>query len=367
MMFSKRLAVAVTVVSALAIAACGGSNDDVGGGGDSAAGAPTEMNMCNFAGALGEAIAEVGAGFEEEYNAQINWCTGTGSGTENVAKITASAGNQIYDATLVDIQNQALASSRDLWAELDPDIVDTSDVYEPLKAQNDDSVPIGMITNDLYYNKDVFEEEGWDPPTSYQDLLDPKYCGKVGITDISQSYGLYTVLGLGELSQADAEAGNLDEAFEAGLQKLAAVKSCFPTLEASSGALEQKIQTGQYVIGTHGSVRVLPIIEAGAPVGAVIPEEGAFLTLSFVSPVADAPNPELAQQFVAWFLRPEAQQALMETVFFGPVISTVEVPERLAEFGVIAEDGIDDLVIPDVETVTERRSDWTDQYQRAMS
>ncbi len=366
MKLRTRFAIAATVVPALALSACGGSDEEAGGGGE-AAGSPTEMNMCNFAGALGEAIAEVGAGFEEEYNAKINWCTGTGSGTENVAKITASEGNQIYDATLVDIQNQALASSRGLWAKLDPDMVDTSDVYEPLKAENDDSVPIGMITNDLYYNKDVFEEEGWDPPTSYQDLLDPKYCGKVGITDISQSYGLYTVLGIGELSQADAEAGNLDEAFDRGLEKLAAVKDCFPTLEASSGALEQKIQTGQYVIGTHGSVRVLPIIEAGAPVGAVIPEEGAFLTLSFVSPVEGAPNPELAQEFAAWFLRPESQEALMNAVFFGPVVSTVEVPEDLAEFGVITEDSIDELVIPDVETVTERRSAWTDQYQRALS
>lgn len=364
MKYRKRPAVALALASALVLAACGGTDDN---GGDTASGSPTEMNMCNFAGALGEAIAEVGEGFEEEYNAQINWCTGTGSGTENVAKITASEGNQIYDATLVDIQNQALASSRGLWATLDPDIVDTSDVYEPLKAKNDDSVPIGMITNDLYYNKEVFEENGWDPPTSYQDLLDPKYCGKVGITDISQSYGLYTVLGLGGLSKEDAEAGNLDEAFKIGLQKLADNKKCFPTLEASSGALEQKMQTGQYIIGTHGSVRVLPLIKAGAPLGAVIPEEGAFLTLSFISPVENAPNPELAQEFAAWFLRPEAQEALMNAVFFGPVISTVEVPEELADFGVVTEETIDDLVIPDVETVTEMRSDWTDQYQRALS
>jgi putative spermidine/putrescine transport system substrate-binding protein len=366
MRYSRRPAVAVMMASALVLAGCGGGSDD-GGGDDTASGSPTEMNMCNFAGALGEAIAEVASGFEEEHNARINWCTGTGSGTENVAKITASEGNQIYDATLVDIQNQALASSRGLWAKLDPDIVDTSDVYEPLKAKNDDSVPIGMITNDLYYNTEVFEEQGWDPPTSYQDLLDPKYCGKVGITDISQSYGLYTVLGLGGLTQEDAEAGNLDEAFNSGLQKLADKKSCFPTLEASSGALEQKMQTGQYVIGTHGSVRVLPLIEAGAPLGAVIPEEGAFLTLSFVSPVKGGPNPELAQEFAAWFLRPEAQEALMEAVFFGPVISTVDVPQDLADFGVVTEDTIDDLVIPDVETVTERRSAWTDQYQRALS
>lgn len=360
----KLTTVAVAAAAALVLAGCaGGGGTDTGNGN---AGAPTEMNMCNFAGVLGEAIAEVASGFEEENNVKINWCTGTGSGTENVAKITASEGNQIYDATLVDIQNQALASSRGLWAELDPEIVNTDDVYEPLKAHNNDSVPIGMITNDIYYNLDRFEEQGWDAPTSYQDLLNPDYCNEVGILDINQSYGLYTVLGLGELTQEDAAAGNLEPAWEAGLAKLSAAKDCFRTLETSSGGLEQKMQTGQYSIGTHGSVRVLPIIEAGAPLAAVIPEEGAFLTLSFIAPVKGGPNPELAQKFCAWFLTPEAQTALMNAVFFGPAISTVDVPADLADFGVINQDTIDTLVIPDVETVTERRSDWTDQYQRAM-
>lgn len=344
----------------IALTACGG------GGGDTSAGGTTEMNMCNFAGALGDAIKEVSAGFEKENNVKINWCTGTGSGTENVAKIAASARNQIYDATLVDIQNQNLASSKGLWAKLDPDIVDTSNVYESLRAKNNDSIPIGMITNDIYYNKDTFKKKDWQPPTSYQDLVDPKYCNEVGILDINQSYGLYTVLGLGGLTQQDAADGNLDPAFESGLKKLSDAKDCFRTLETSSGGLEQKMQTGQYALGTHGSVRVLPIIKAGVPLGAVVPKEGPFLTLSFIAPVKDGPNPELAQKYCAWFLKPESQKALMDKVFFGPVTPQVEVPQDLQNFGVPTEDDIADLVIPDVATVTEKRSEWTDEYMRAM-
>lgn len=359
-MKATRLRVAVlTSLGLLGLAACGGGSEDSAGG-------VTEMNMCNFAGSLGDAIADVSAGFEEENNVKIKWCTGTGSGTENVAKIAASSRNQIYDATLVDIQNQNLASAKGLWAELDPDIVDTSKVYEPLKAKNNDSIPIGMITNDIYYNTDTFEKEGWSAPTSYQDLVDPQYCNQVGILDINQSYGLYTVLGLGGLTQADAAAGNLDAAWDSGLKKLSGAKDCFRTLETSSGGLEQKMQTGQYALGTHGSVRVLPIIEAGVPLDAVIPKEGPFLTLSFIAPVKDGPHPELAQKYCEWFLKPSSQKALMEKVFFGPVTPETEVPEDLQKFGVPTEDDIADLVIPDVATVTEKRSEWTDEYQRAM-
>lgn len=358
MRFARLVAVGAVCAAVLASAACGG-----GSGGGSGA---TEMNMCNFAGDLGTAIKNVAQGFEKKYNVHINWCTGVGSGSDNLAKVVAAKNNQTYDATLEDIQSQAQGSAEGAWATLDPKIVDTSHVYPSLKAHNNDSVPIGIITNDLYYNKDTFAEHGWGPPTSYQDLLDPKYCNQVGILDIGQSYGLYTILGLGGLTKANAAANNLEPAFQAGLGKLAAAKGCFPTLEASSGGLEQKMQTGQYAIGTHGSVRVLPLIKKGAPLGAVIPKEGAFLTLSFISPVKNGPHPRLTQEFCNYFLTEEAQTQLMKTVYYGPTVDTVKVSDDLKQLGVVTKEQIPDLVIPDVDVVTKNRAKWTDDYQRQL-
>lgn len=355
---AKMAGVAMLGVAAAALGACGSSE----GGGEAA----TEMNMCNFAGKLGEVIADVASGFEEEHNVKINWCTGTGSGSDNVAKIEAAKDNQIYDATVVDIQSQNLASSRGLWEKLDHGVVNTDDVYEPLLAPNDDSVPIGMITNDLYWNKDIFEENGWDAPTSATDILDPKYCNQVGILDVNQSYGIYTVLALGGLTKAQAEAGDIEDAFQTGVDKLVGIKDCLPTIEVSSGGLEQKMQSGEYAIGMHGSIRALPIIKAGVNLGAIVPEEGPFLTLSFLAPVKNGPNPELAQEFCDWFLTPEAQTQLMNEIFYGPVVSTVDVPEDLAELGVVTAEQIDDLIIPDVDAVTAARPDWTDQYFRDL-
>ena len=322
------------------------------------------MNVLNFAGTLGASIKGVAAEFEKQYNVEINW--GEGTGAVNTATVAGSVSNQIYDAAFVDIQSQYLGSEKGLWEKLNPDIVKTDDVYPGITAINDDAVPIGMIVTSLYYNTDVFTSEGWEPPHSFSDLLDPKYCGKVGILDINASYGLNVVLGLGGLTAADAKSGNLDEAWETGLKRLQDAKSCFPSIEASAAGLEQKMQTGQYVIGSTGGVRILPLIKAGVPLKAVVPDEGAFLTTSFVAPVKLAPNAKLAQELVAWFLRPDSQKTLMESALYGPTVKTVQVPADLVEDGVPNSETVVKFVISDPGTTTTNRSTWTDQYQRAF-
>lgn len=359
---AKLLTVGVACLSIVA-AACSPSGDGGSGG-------TVEMNIETFGGDLGETIAEIAAGFEEEHDVKINWTEG--SGVENVARVAGSGENPIYDVAFVPQQSQFDGSQQGLWAKLDPAIVDTSEVDEALLADNDDAAPVGMIVTDLYYNTEVFEEEGWQPPTSFADLTRPEFCEQVGILDPNQTYGLYSILGLGGLSSGgdggdgDDGGGRVEAAWSSGLSRLESAKDCFPTVESSGGALEQKIQTGEYVVGTHGSVRVLPLIDAGAPVKAVTPEEGAFLTMTMVAPVKNAPNPELAQEFVNWFLSEDAQEKLMTETFYGPVISSVTVPDELVELGVPTGEMAEQLIIPDLQTVTEHRSDWFDEFQRTM-
>lgn len=354
---------AVGAAMAMGAAACGGGSA-ASGGSNGGGGETVDMNIETFAGALGDTLADIAKGFEQKYNVKIHWVEG--SGVQNVARVAASAGHQQYDAAFVPGQSQVQGTVKGLWAKLDPDIVDLSDVYDVLKAPGGDGVPVGLIVTDLYYNTDVFKQNGWDPPKSFADLLDRKYCNKVGIMDVTQTYGLYTVLGLGNLSQEEAKAGKVEDAFNKGLDKEASFKECLPAVESSSGALEQKIQTGQYIVGAHGSVRVLPLEAAGVPVKAVTPSEGAFLTESFVAPVKDAPHPKLAQEFVNWYLSKEAQTQLMTQTYYGPVVKSVTVPDKLVEMGVPDKNTVDKLIIPDRKTVASHRSDWIDAYQRAL-
>lgn len=331
-----------------------------------ASGETVQMNIANFAGDLGAAIAEVAEGFEEEFNVEITWAEG--SATDNVARVAAAAGNQEWDAVFVENQNHYLGSDQGLWAPVDTEIVDLyGDLHEVLRRESDDGVPIGVITTGLYYNSEEFEANGWDPPTSYQDLKREEFCNWLGLLHIDQSYGLYTVLGLG----ADAVEGydteeDLQAAFESGLSQMEELAPCIPTIEASGGSLEQKIQVGEYLVGTHGSVRIMPLIQAGAPVEFVNPEEGSFLVLSTISVPADAPNPELGQEFANFFLRPESQEQLMESVGYGPTNSTVEVGQEYADLGVPTPEDVTGFLNPSEPLVIELRPEWTDAFDRVL-
>jgi len=322
------------------------------------------MNVMNFSGALGETIQKVSKPFEKDHNVHINW--GYGTGTENAAKVAAAKTNQTYDVSFNDMQSQNLASTKGLWSKLDPKVVNVGDIFEATRAPNNDGVPIGTIEDMITYDTKVFEAKGWSPPTAMSDILDPKFCNQVGILDVGASYGLYVVLGLGGLTAQQATAGDLEKPFDLGLNRLKEHKSCFPSIESSAGALGQKITSGQYTIAITGSVRALPIIMSGAPVKAVVPKEGAFLTISYASPVKGAPNPKLAQELVAFFATSSVQQKLMEETFYGPTNKNVKVPEELQKLGVLGGKSVSKFIVPAVSKVAESRTAWTDKYQRAV-
>lgn len=361
---SKYAALIVATAAALSITIAGCSGGPSGVDTSEGPADTVEMNIQTFGGELGDAIAEVAKGFEEEHNVRINWVSGTG--VENVARAAARASNQIYDVTFSPDSGQVSGSAMGLWEMLDRTIVDTDDVYPVLLKESDDGAPMGMIVTSLYYNTEVFEQEGWPAPTSFADLARPEYCDRVGIIDPNSTYGMYTVLGLGGLTQADAIAGNLQPAWDRGLGVLESMSDCLTNVESSSSAFEQKIQAGQYAVGAHGHVRLLALEDAGVPIQAIAPSEGSFLTLSTVSANKGGPNPELAQEFVNWFISEESQTSLMNLIYYGPVLSTVDVPGELANRGVPGNSVIDALIVPDLNTVDELRSDWFDQFQRAI-
>src|ERR1035438_7814401 len=43
------------------------------------------------------------------------------------------------------------------------------------RATDERAVGIGLVATGLMYNSKVFAEKGWAPPTSWNDLKDPKY------------------------------------------------------------------------------------------------------------------------------------------------------------------------------------------------
>ncbi|MFX7148544.1 ABC transporter substrate-binding protein, partial [Acinetobacter baumannii] len=65
-----------------------------------------------------------------------------------------------------------------------------ADLYDTARFKDDRAVAIGIVATGLMYNTKAFAEKGWAPPTSWNDLKDPKYAKQLVIPPINNTYGL---------------------------------------------------------------------------------------------------------------------------------------------------------------------------------
>ena len=120
-----------------------------------------------------------------------------GNSTDTLAKLQAQKGNQQIDVAIVDDGPMYQAIQLGFCGKVDglP-----ADLYDAARFKDDRAVAIGIVATGLMYNTKVFAEKGWAPPTSWNDLKDPKYQKQLVIPPINNTYGLYTLLMLARMN-----------------------------------------------------------------------------------------------------------------------------------------------------------------------
>lgn len=146
----------------------------------------------------------------------------------------------------------------------------------------------------IAYNTDLVK--GADVPKSWEDLLDPKWQGKIGIADLKSSLG-YTA----EWQVINKQVGN-DFLAKLGKQKLKVYASGAPA-SAALGAGEVALLADQLI------TNVVPVKEKGAPVAWVIPDKTTSLD-DYVALVAKAKHPNAAKLFTSYIMSQEGADIL---------------------------------------------------------
>lgn len=314
------------------------------------------LTTTSSGGLVDDAYRKAAAEFEKKFNVTIRWVPGTA--TENAARVSATKANPEFDIALMDSLTYDGAQRAGALAKFDPAIMtNLPDLQPQAKMPGDSAVSIGFILTGIFYNTKVFQEKGWAPPTSWDDLFRPEYCNRVGVLHPNVSYGTILLVML---------AGGDIEKIQDGIARLAKLKGCVPTLEASSPKMEEKVQLGEYFIGVHGSLRTLALAKDGYPVRFIVPKEGTVLTSPTCSAVKGGKE-KLAQEFCNWMIGPAAQAVLRDDALLVPVSKRVGVPDELAKFGMPKTESIGSAILLDTATVTERRRDWSRRVERAMS
>ena len=255
--------------------------------------------------------------FEEKFGVRV--VSSTGSSRQNADRVLAErqAGTYTLDMWHGGITtsntrlapNGVLANIKD--AIIHPEVLDDSVWFGgglPVMDANQEGLIIGYVGNastaEISYNTDLFDPSEL---TSYWDLLDPKYAGKIVMRDPSEA-------GVGQGTAFYFSNEQLGPDF---LRRLLTEQEYTIAPDARTAA--EWLALGQYSICLFAcGTEVETAKDQGLPVEDVFPhqlQEGSRISVggNSLMLVDSGPNPNAAKLFANWFLSREGQDLFQKT------------------------------------------------------
>jgi putative spermidine/putrescine transport system substrate-binding protein len=294
--------------------------------------------------------------FEAKNDAKINYVTGNSSDT--LAKVMAQKGKQEISIALMDEFAMVTAVANGLCGKVE-DGEHTRNIYPNARMANDQAVGIGFYAAGLVYNTDLFKKNGWAPPTSWKDLEDKKYAGKLIIPSIA-SYGQWALV-----MQALVHGGS-EKAIDPGFEAMRRIAPGVLAWESGPAKISQMMQTGEAAVAVWGNHRTSYLVDQGVPVKFVFPKEGAVSAINAVCPVQGGPQPKLAQAFIQHLVSPEVQSILATANGWGPVNKQVKLTPEAAAKVIYGPDQVNKLVSVDYKIINPNMPDWTKRWNREV-
>lgn len=157
----------------------------------------------------------------------------------------------------------------------------------------------------VLYNPKKFDT----PPTSFADLWNPAYRGRVGLYD--QIYFNY-------IYAASLAAGGTLSDVEPGLEKLLEMKEEIqPRLYPSHDALAAAFENDEIDISANYSARALLWKNNGLPIDMAYPKEGAIAIAFGVGVPKKASNKEAAYEYLNAMLSPDGMASIARKTYYS--------------------------------------------------
>jgi len=323
---------------------------------EGAAAQTSTLVVAGYGGSFEQALRRLFPAFEAKWGAKIEYTAG--NSTDTLAKLQAQKANQVIDVAIVDDGPMYQAIALGFCGKIEG--LPSQELYASARFKDDKAVAVGQTGTGFMVNTKVFADKGWAWPTSWRDLADAKYKGRLVIPPINNTYGLYTLVMLARLNGGGERA--IDPGFRVIKEK---VNPNVLVYEPSPGKMTELFQSGQADVAVWGTVRVQALANTGFPVEFVYPKEGAPILLASACPVAKAQASPLAHAFIDMLVSADVQTTLARELGNGPVNTKVDVsmPElRMAPVGERAKL----VLIPDWDTINAQRDEWTKRWNREV-
>lgn len=299
---SARRALLATAATTAAMAFCGGA----------AAQAKTLYIGMN-GGTMEKAYSQyVFPAFEKLYGAKVVVVPGTSS--DILAKAQANKDNPQMHVMFLDDGIMVRAIGMNLCEKQRPSAA-LNDIYPAARFKGDMASGVSLGMTGLAYNAKMFKEKGWAPPTSWMDLADPKFKGKVVFQSASaSSFGLHGFLMFNRIQGGNEK--NIEPGFKAWPTTIGPnVLEYIP----SSAKLSEMVQTNEAAIFPLTPTVVAAMKTKGIPVEYANPKEGSVVLIVGQCVIANNSEPELAQKLAEFLISPLAQANVLQ---YGSQIPT---------------------------------------------
>jgi iron(III) transport system substrate-binding protein len=262
------------------------------------AAANEEGTLTVYASAGESQIQAITDTFKKDYpNIDVSYLRLPGGPLLNRYASEAQSGSVAADVFMPAVQPDFIEKHPDWFVKVTDEMIPSAKGW-PSKFRTDLQIHIAIENVVLTYNKNLVKT----PPTSWEDVLDPKWTGKAMITDPRSSPGYMSWFYIMQQKFGDDF-----------LKRLAALKD--PLVD--SGAVgAQKVAAGAYAMSFPSyPSHTIALEESGAPIGVLKdlnPTQG--LTTS-VAISAKAPHPNAARLFANWLVGPKGHNVLCGGVY----------------------------------------------------
>ncbi|WP_138933805.1 ABC transporter substrate-binding protein [Roseovarius arcticus] len=322
--------------------------------------ATESLNVSAYGGSWGDALTScVFKPFEAETG--ISVLLEPSASTVTLSKLQAQASAPVIDVAWMDGGVSELARDSDVVAAIDPAMAPgLAGVAEQAKYKTDAgdiyAVGNGYFAIGLVYNT----EEITTPPTSWEDLWNPDYAGRVILPSAVHSSGVPFLALVNTLA-----GGTLDD-LTPGIEKMSTLKAAL--FFDSSGVANSGFQTGEGLIGAHAATQAFTMADSGLPMAYVIPKEGAMASDIRIHIVKGTDDLEASHQLVDFAVQPAQAGCLAAALQVGPATQDVDMPGDVAARMPWGPDGtIADLSVSDWTAINAHRDALTDAWNRIAS
>ena len=171
---------------------------------------------------------------------------------------------------------------------------------------------VRLIFNTVGFNTLRLKER----PTSWKDLADPRYKGKVGMASPFYSGAAFSTL------------GTLVPHPAFGWEFFRRLKENGVVVEQSNGTVAQKLATGEFLVASVVDFFLRDLKAKGSPVDHLWPREGAILIPTPVGIVQGARNVPAAQAFLRYLYSADGQRLFVQQGYV-PVLPGIEGPKGM--------------------------------------